>query len=59
MNLTLVSNNRELLSAGGCLVAYDTQAGGFTLCSDPRLHTHTHSLQLKHVQIAWEIPYIS
>lgn len=59
MNLTLVSNNQESLSAGGCLVAYDSQAGGFTLCNDPWLHTHTHSLQLKHVQIAGEILNIS
>lgn len=56
MNLTLVTNNGESLSAGDCLVAYDIQAGGFTLCNDPWLHTHTHSLQLKHVQIAWKIP---
>lgn len=40
-------------------MAYDTEAGGFTLCNDPCLHTHTHSLQLKHVQIAGEIPNIS
>ena len=59
MNLTLVSNNEESLSAGDCLVAYNIQASGFTLCNDPWLRTHTHSLQLKHVQIACKIPYIS